>query len=308
MTGRTQTRSLPGGWDTPHWMPTNGETVRRACGEDFDAVRVTADLAAPALAALGPRTGPVLANHTTRTWVFLVPLGAAPPGRWTLGVRVMPRGAAIGIPPIGATGGRDIHWAVPPGQGVTHADDLKRILTGPLPPAAPARRVGGQASADTPDSTRCDAPDRPRRLSPALMKVGELLLAGRSDAEIAKELSRSVITVRTHLRQIGNLFNAPNQALKATALLAGGHLLPPAVQMNAPDLAPVDLAVLRVLAGISRDAELPVELRPTGTFLDYVDGLRERCAARTDAHLIALAAAWGLLPTLTGLVTAKEQT
>ncbi|MFD3945185.1 hypothetical protein [Streptomyces sp. NPDC058579] len=288
-------------------MPTNGETVRRACGEDFDAVRVTADLAAPALAALGPRTGPVLANHTTRTWVFLVPPDSAPPGRWTLGVRVMPCGAAIGIPPIGATGGRDIHWAVPPGRGVTYADYLKRILTGPLPPAAGAPRVDGQTSTTTPASARRAAPVRPRPLSPALLKVGELLLAGHSDAQISKELSRSVLTVRTHLRQIGNLFHAPNQALKAAALLAGGHLPPPTVQIHAPDLAPVDIAVLRVLAGISRDAELPVELRPTGPFLDHVDGLRERCAARTDAHLIALAATWGLLPTLTSLATAKEQ-
>ncbi|MFD5483933.1 helix-turn-helix transcriptional regulator [Streptomyces virginiae] len=285
-------------------MPTNGETVRRVCGEDFDAVRVTADLAAPALAALGPCTGPVLANHTTRTWVFLVPPGSALPGRWTLGVRVMPRGTAIGIPPIGVTGGRDIHWAVPPGQGVTYADDLKRILTGPLPPTASAHRAGGQASATSPAAA---PPRRPRALSPALLKVGSLFLTGHSDAEIAKELSRSVITVRTHLRQIGNLFNAPNQALKAAALLAGGHLQPPPVQMNAPDLAPVDVAVLRVLAGVSRDAELPVELRPTGTFLDYVDELRERCAARTDAHLIALAAAWGLLPTLSSFATAKDQ-
>ncbi|WP_327268054.1 hypothetical protein OG233_06870 [Streptomyces sp. NBC_01218] len=304
MTARTYTRSIPSSWETPHWMPTNGETVRRACGEDFDAVRVTADLAAPALAALGPRTGPVLANHTTRTWVFLVPPGSAPPGRWTLGVRVMPRGAVIGIPPIGATGGRDIHWAVPPGQGVTYADDLNRILTGPLPPTAPARRAGEHASAT---STAAAPPPRPRPLSPALLMVGELLLAGHSDTQIAKELSRSVITVRTHLRQIGNLFHAPTQALKAAALLAGGHLPLPPVQIHAPDLAPVDVAVLRVLAGISRDAELPVELRPTGAFLDYVDGLRERCAARTDAHLIALAAAWDLLPTLTSLATAKEQ-
>ena len=305
MTARTRTRSVPGDWETPHWMPTNGETVRRSCGADFDAIRVAADLAAPALAALGPYTGPVLANHTTRTWVFLVPPGSAPPGRWALGVRVMPRGAAIGIPPIGATGGRDIHWAVPPGQGTTYADDLKRILTGPLPPSAPAHGSGGQSSATSPASA---PPRRPRPLSPALLNVGELFLTGHSDAQIAKELSRTVTTVRTNLRQIGNLFNAPNQALKAAALLAGGHLPPPAVQMTAPDLAPVDLAVLRVLAGVSRDAELPVELRPTGTFLDRVDELRERCAARTDAHLIALAAAWGLLPTLTSLATAKEQT
>ncbi|MFJ3921650.1 hypothetical protein [Streptomyces sp. NPDC090022] len=290
----------------PDWMPTNGETVRRACGEDFDAVRVTADLAAPALAALGPGQGPVLANNTTKTWVFLVPPGSAPPGRWALGVRVMPRGAAIGIPPIGRTGGRDVHWAVPPGRGVTYVEDLKRILTGSLPPAAPARRAGRKASATTPDPRRAAAAVRPRPLSPTLLKVGALLLAGHSDTQIAKELSRSLTTVRAHVRQIGNLLNAPNPALKAAALLAGGHLPPPPVQMQAPGLVPVDLAVLRVLAGISRDAELPVALRPTSPFLDHVEGLRERCAARTDAHLIALATAWGLLPTLNSPASRRE--
>ncbi|MFE7583597.1 hypothetical protein ACFU5Y_18830 [Streptomyces gardneri] len=77
----------------------------------------------PALDALGRRTGPVLANHTTQTWLFLVPPGSVSPGRWISGVRVMPRGATIGIPPFGTTGGRDIHWTVSPGRGVTCADD-----------------------------------------------------------------------------------------------------------------------------------------------------------------------------------------
>ncbi|MFE1378161.1 hypothetical protein ACFW6S_04275 [Streptomyces sp. NPDC058740] len=291
----------------PHWMPHTGETIPHPCGEDFDAVRVTADLAAPALAALGARTGPVLANHTTQTWMFLVPPGSAPPGRWTLGVRVMPRGATIGIPPIGRTGGRDIHWAVPPGRGVTYADDLKRILTGPLAPAVPTRGTGSQASSTTPPTARTAAPTSQRPLSAALLAVGELLLAGHSEAQIAKSLSRPLGTVRQHLNRLARLFDAPNPALKAAALLGRGRLSPPPVQMLAPDVAPVDLAVLRVLAGIGRDAELPVELRPIGPFLDHVDELRERCGARTDAHLIALAAAWGLLPTLTSSTSRREQ-
>lgn len=85
-------------WDLPDWMPRTGETLPRPCGQDFDAVRVAADLAVPALTALGSNAGPVLANHTTRTYFFLVKPGSVLPGRWTLGVRVMPRGAIIGIP------------------------------------------------------------------------------------------------------------------------------------------------------------------------------------------------------------------
>ncbi|MEU2232599.1 hypothetical protein [Streptomyces vietnamensis] len=294
-------------WDLPDWMPRTGETLPRPCGLDFDAVRVAADLAVPALTALGPNTGPVLANHTTRTYFFLVKPGSVLPGRWTLGVRVMPHGAIIGIPPIGITSGRDIHWAIPPGRGTTYADDLKRILTGALPSAAIASRPGSNASAVTAAPGRAAAQTRSRPLSPALLAVGELLLAGHSEAQIAQALSRPLWTVRKHLNNFGRLFDAPNPARKAAALLAGGHLSPPRPQMLAPDLAPTDLAVLRVLAGIARDVELPPELRPTGRFLDHVDDLRERCGARTDPHLVALAAAWDLLPTLTHPTPGKEK-
>ncbi|MFE7583596.1 hypothetical protein ACFU5Y_18825 [Streptomyces gardneri] len=124
--------------------------------------------------------------------------------------------------------------------------------------------------------------------------------------QIAQSLSRPLWTVRQHLNRIGRLFDAPNPARKAAALLAGGHVAPPQVSMLAPDLTPIDLAVLRVHAGVARDAELPPELRPTGPFLDHVDGLRERCGVRSDPHLIALAAAWVLLPTLTTLASGKE--
>ncbi|APE24537.1 hypothetical protein [Streptomyces venezuelae] len=294
-------------WDLPDWMPRTGETLPRPCGQDFDAVRVAADLAVPALTALGSNAGPVLANHTTRTYFFLVKPGSVLPGRWTLGVRVMPRGAIIGIPPIGTTGGRDIHWAIPPGRGTTYADDLKRILTSAVPSAVMAARPGGKASVIPAASGRTATQARTRPLSPTLLAVGELLLAGHSEAQIAQALSRPLWTVRKHLTNIGRLFDAPNPARKAAALLAGGHLSPPTTQMLAPDLIPTDLAVLRVLAGIARDAELPPELRPTGRFLDYVDDLRERCGARTDPHLIALAAVWGHLPSLTNPASGKEQ-
>ncbi len=86
MTAWTHTRSLVGGWDTPPWMSGSSETRRARCGEDFTAVRVPADLAHPALTALGPRTGPVLANRTTRTWHFLLPLGSVLPDDWPYGV------------------------------------------------------------------------------------------------------------------------------------------------------------------------------------------------------------------------------
>ncbi len=67
--------------------------------------------------------------------------------------------------------------------------------------------------------------------------------------------------------------------------------------MLAPDLSETDLIVLRVLAGLATEDDLPEDLR-TGLFLDHVDELRERCGARTDPHLIALAAFWELLPDL----------
>ncbi|MER6116148.1 hypothetical protein [Streptomyces sp. NPDC001743] len=306
MTPRTRTRRALGGWDMPHWMPNSSETLSARCGEDFTAVRVPADLARPALTALGPRTGPVLANRTTRTWHFLLPSYSVLPDDWPHGVRVMPQGRFIGIPPLTTTGGRDIHWAVPPGLGSTSPADLHRVLRDPRLLTARAAPAPAEPPAAATAPVRVAAPARPRPLTSAQLRVGQLLLTGASDAQIAEELGLPVGIVRRHLTSIGRRFGAPTAARRATALLAGGHVSPPPVSMLAPDLAETDLAVLRVLAA---EDGLPAGLRPRGPFLDRVDELRERCGARSDAHLIALAAAWELLPDLFNPASAsgKEQ-
>ncbi|MFE0642179.1 helix-turn-helix transcriptional regulator [Streptomyces sp. NPDC058877] len=306
MTAWTHTRSFVGGWDMPSWISGSSETLRARCGEDFTAVRVPADLARPSLTALGPRTGPVLANSTTRAWHFLLPPDSVLPHDWPYGVRVMPKGRPIGIPPLTTTGGRDVHWAVPPGQGVTSPADLHRVLHGPLLPAVLTHApTGPRLPSRAP--ARVTAPSKPRPLTPAQLTVGRLLLTGASDTQMAEELGMPVGTIRQHLSRIGRYFGAPTAVRKAAALLAGGHVAPPAVSMLAPELSPADLAVLRVLAGLATDDDLPDELRSSGPFLDHVDELRERCRARTDPHLIALAAFWGLLPSLFNPASGKEQ-
>ncbi|MFF8601161.1 helix-turn-helix transcriptional regulator [Streptomyces sp. NPDC015232] len=226
-------------------MSGSSETRRARCGEDFTAVRVPADLAHPALAALGPRTGPVLANRTTQTWHFLLPLGSTLPDDWPYGVRVMPDGRPIGIPPLTTTDGRDVHWAVPPGRGVTSPAHLHRLLNGPLPTASltPSPR-GPQFPSRAP--VRVTA-SRPCPLTPAQLKVGRLLLTGAPDTEMAVELGVPVGTVRQQLNRIGRRFGAPTAVRKAVALLTDGHVTPPPVSMLAPDLSPADLTVLRVL-------------------------------------------------------------
>ncbi|WP_236244479.1 MULTISPECIES: helix-turn-helix transcriptional regulator [unclassified Streptomyces] len=305
MTTRTRPRPVLSRWDMPHWMPDSSQTLPARCGEDFTAIRVPADLARPALTALGPRTGPVLANKTTRTWHFLLPSNSVLPDDWPHGVRVMPKGRSIGIPPLTTTGGLDVHWAVPPGLGSTSPADLHRALHDPrLLTAGDAPSPADPPAAAA--AVRAAAPPTPRPLTRAQRDVGRLLLTGASDAQIAEELGLPVGTVRRHLTSIGRRFGAPTAARRAAALLAGGHVSPPPVSMLAPDLSETDLIVLRVLAGLATEDDLPEDLR-TGLFLDHVDELRERCGARTDPHLIALAAFWELLPDLANPAPGKEQ-
>ncbi|WP_234309403.1 hypothetical protein [Streptomyces sp. NRRL F-5193] len=309
MTTRARSRPVLSRWDMPHWMPDSSETLSARCGEDFTAVRVPADLARPALTALGPRTGPVLANRTTRTWHFLLPSDSVLPADWPHGVRVMPKGRSIGIPPLTTTGGLDVHWAVPPGQGSTSPADLHRVLRDPRLLTARAAPAPAEPPAGATAPVRAAAPAQPRPLTSSQLRVGQLLLTGASDAQIAEELGLPVGIVRRHLTSIGRRFGAPTAARRATALLAGAHVSPPPVSMLAPDLAETDLAVLRVLAGLATEDDLPEDLRPTGLFLDRVDELRERCGARSDPHLIALVAFWELLPDLIAPASAsgKEQ-
>ncbi|MFD4337835.1 hypothetical protein ACFWPP_11675 [Streptomyces anulatus] len=279
--------------DTPRWVPS-GWTTSVACGDYFDAVRVPADVAVPALSVLGPRTGPVLANNTTRTWHFLILRPhRAEPGNWGRGARVMPDGRSIGIPPTHRAGGRDVYWAVPPNGFVTSPLRLREVLEGPLPPAAP---TSTRTVAAPPPPVRVPPVARPLTPTGVQLRIGALLLAGETEEQIAVRLRMQVATVRRHLTQLGTRLGATTTTGRATALLSAGHLPPPAVSMLAPDLASLDVQILRVVAGLAPADELPDNLRSGESFLDRVAHLRHVTGARADAHLVALGFAWGLLP------------
>ncbi|CAL9587821.1 hypothetical protein SUDANB106_05178 [Streptomyces sp. enrichment culture] len=118
------------------WIPRD-RTVAVACGRYFDAVRVRADIAAPALQRLGSRTGPILANDITHVWWFLLmPPDQIQHGPWSPGIRALRPGTRIGVPPLHITTGRDVHRVVAPGHGVTSPEQLREALT---EGAAPSR-------------------------------------------------------------------------------------------------------------------------------------------------------------------------
>ncbi|MET9778929.1 hypothetical protein ABZ023_32550 [Streptomyces sp. NPDC006367] len=284
------------GWPFPEpgsaqpWIPYD-RTVAVECGRHFDAVRVRADIATPALQRLGSRTGPVLANDITRVWWFLLAPGNVQHGLWSPGVRVLRPGTRIGIPPLHITTGKDVRWVVAPGHGATSPDRLHEALTAAVVPALGEDRSG---------TRRLSRPQphggQPRPLTPAQLRVGEHLLAGYSVQETADELGVSVPTVRGHLAGISDRAGGTTSAGRATALLTGRHLPPPpAGKIDAPEFTVLDLTVLRVLAEVSTEAALPAQLRHKPALRVYAAGLRQRAGARSDAHLVGLAYAWGLL-------------
>ncbi|MFC8730032.1 hypothetical protein [Streptomyces bacillaris] len=301
MTTWTRPRTILGTWDIPSWASGSSQTLPARCGEDVTAVRVPADLARPALTALGPRTGPVLANHTTRTWFFLLPPHTTLPDGWPYGVRVMPQGRPTGIPPLTTTGGRDIHWAVLPGRGFTSPTDLHRVLNDPRVLATPATPAPAEPSAAPAPPARAAAPVEPR---PSGKSHGSCSPGPRTHRSPRNWAGQSGPSASTCTRSAAASAPRPPPAGPLPCSRAATHPRPRS-RCSPPD----DLAVLRVLAGLATDDALPDELRPPGRFLDRVDELRERCGARTDPHLIALAAFWELLPDLVNPASApgKEQ-
>lgn len=287
-----ETNRRPGA-DAPEWVPC-GRTVPVPCGRYFDAIRVPADIAEPALRILGPQAGPVLANTTTRAYHFLVLRpNRVSPGAWGRGIRVMPQHRLLGIPPAHTTGGRDVHWAFPPSTYTTPSLLLREVLEGPLPLAtrpSPPAVVSLPASVDLPP---CLKPLPPTAVQ---LRIGALLLAGENEEQMAVRMGMYVGTVRRHLTQLGKRIGATTSTGRVTALLTGGHLPPPPVNMLAPDLSPLDLQILRVVAGLDPAGLLPEHLRSGQNLLDHVTRLRNVTGARTDAHLVALAVAWDLLP------------
>ncbi|MFF7097779.1 hypothetical protein ACFY9A_36155 [Streptomyces rubradiris] len=130
---------VPLPYSTAQWVPPSW-TRTVACGEHFHAVRVRADIAAPALQLLGHGAGPVLAYDTVRAWWFLVPPGPVEPGLWAPGIRLLRPGTPIAVPPPYTTTGRDVRWIVTPEHDFTPLEQLRAVLT-----ARPSRRSAGLA-------------------------------------------------------------------------------------------------------------------------------------------------------------------
>ncbi|MEE1930666.1 hypothetical protein V1J52_21150 [Streptomyces sp. TRM 70351] len=272
------------------WIP-HDRTVAIACGRYFDAVRVRADIAAPALRRLGSRTGPILANDITRIWWFLLTPGKIKHGLWSPGVRVLRPGTRIGIPPLHITTGKDVRWVIAPGHGDTTPDQLYESLPTAAVPSLSADRPGTRQPSRTQQRG-----GQPRPLTPAQLRVGKRLLAGDTVQETADELGVSVPTIREHLLGISHRAGGTTSAGRATALLTGRHLPPPSTdEIAAPAFTALDLAVLHVLAEVSTEATLPAEMRLKPALTAYAASLRHRTGARSNAHLVGLAYAWGLL-------------
>ncbi|MEU8544787.1 hypothetical protein AB0C52_33120 [Streptomyces sp. NPDC048717] len=142
------------------------------------------------------------------------------------------------------------------------------------------------------------APVGVRPLNPSHLAVGRMLLEGETPAGTARRLPMFIGTVRRRLTEIGRRLGAATAVDRAVALLAGGHLPPPSGGMLTPGLRSVDIAVLKVLTKLVPEDTLAEDLRAGDAFLTYLEKLCVRCGARTDAHLVTLAAAWNLLPDL----------
>lgn len=126
----------------PTWLPRT-RTVSIPCGLHFQAIRVPAPWAKDTHNALGPHSGGVLANDLSGTWVFLLDLGAVAPGSWNLhGTRLVRERTAVEVPPAYVVAGRDVRWAVRPGQGTTTVKALTAALA--ARPGASRTPVGGR--------------------------------------------------------------------------------------------------------------------------------------------------------------------
>ncbi|MFI6346685.1 DUF6415 family natural product biosynthesis protein [Streptomyces sp. NPDC050560] len=133
---------------TAFWTPpvAPGPTLV-AAGEHWDAVRVAHPLGAGALGRLGPDTGAVLEDRSSRVLYWLVERGRA--DAWRLPpayVRVLGTGTYVAVPPAHHTEGRRVRWRVPcaPPVCLTRPARLHEALTAELATAP------GPTPADTP--------------------------------------------------------------------------------------------------------------------------------------------------------------
>ncbi|MFB7865491.1 hypothetical protein [Streptomyces sp. NPDC056069] len=114
----------------PEWLPAH--TVRLYCGRAFEVLRCNEPEAETVLAAIGPACGPVITSALGYS-DFLLPPGehfreAVPRAP---GVRMMPQGTQVDVPPLSATPSEGLYWRVPPGAGFTRLADVAAALGPP---------------------------------------------------------------------------------------------------------------------------------------------------------------------------------
>ncbi|GAA2255464.1 hypothetical protein GCM10010430_44100 [Kitasatospora cystarginea] len=141
MRPRETAARLPAGASFPHrpvWVPAH--TIRLYCGRDFEALRCNEEEADKVLAAIAPNCGPVITSALGYSDLLL------PPGEHFRqdvpradGVRMMPPGTQIDVPPLTATSADGLYWRVRPGVGST---SLAAVAVALRPPAVPRPQTG----------------------------------------------------------------------------------------------------------------------------------------------------------------------
>jgi DNA-binding CsgD family transcriptional regulator len=136
----------------------------------------------------------------------------------------------------------------------------------------------------------------PRRLTPTEQKVAALIAAGSTPRQAAQELGVSRPTVTDHLNRIGWKTHTTSHAARIHVVLADGQIDPPMAERPAPGFTGAELQLLRALAERSETADIAAAAGvPLANVRPALRSLREKAGASTDAHLVGLGHAWGLL-------------
>ncbi|MFE0255750.1 hypothetical protein [Streptomyces sp. NPDC059010] len=114
----------------PAWARNLSEPRLLAAGEDWDAIRVEADVGVRAvrlLEAVGTPVGPVLHDLCSDRTYFLTPPGTADGWR-EQGARALGAGSWVVLPPPAWDG--LLRWVIEPTEGIEHTaiDDLAPAL------------------------------------------------------------------------------------------------------------------------------------------------------------------------------------
>ncbi|MEO3755858.1 hypothetical protein [Streptomyces sp. B6B3] len=127
----------------PEWLPSPAAGIQTVpCGRWWDGVRVDSYDGIRALAHLQADTGPIIEDVADRTFMWLVPVGAA--AGWRLPcVHVLGSGRWVSVPPAAADG--VLVWRGRPptsGSGLTPPEKLRDALAMIFPPVPGAARRG----------------------------------------------------------------------------------------------------------------------------------------------------------------------